>query len=298
MLKEIRKFIVRALRRWYVPSEEDGNAYIDGRLDFARRLSRPFLHIPCRLFRQEALAEYIWLWERMTDYSPAHSGVRVSFMVGDIKELINGYPRGRLRFEEIRERVGEKLQAGHDKNLRYDWIILNGLLDHVDDTLAWFDQTRDDPEMRGFLDRVSLLVEPLLLQEERWADIAFLHPSPVNDLEKKWRMLAWKPEDGGSNPEYGSRPLDSGMERLVRDFSGMLYASLLHVGREAEAAELVRKARPVLDQKRLVHELVEMACRAKCAREEHMAWLDEYHDPDDRSVEDLRARLVDQLGLI
>lgn len=121
----------------------------------------------------EATEELVWLWNNIERVQPAMGGVRVSFMAGNIGELVAAHPPARQRFAALRD-------AAEDKRL--DWVVLNKALGDDERTLAWFDGVKADPGAASVVDDVSRFLIDTLKQRGRWADIGRLYKDPLAEL--------------------------------------------------------------------------------------------------------------------
>jgi thiol-disulfide isomerase/thioredoxin len=89
----------------------------------------------------EALEEYLWCFDHGNEASPAFVGVRVSFLLADIKGLAGHYPAARKALESRRDERQAKLQAGSsDYSIATDLVELNSALDQKEKNLAVFDR--------------------------------------------------------------------------------------------------------------------------------------------------------------
>ena len=111
---------------------------IDARYDLARDLLR---HRQYEL----ALEQYLWLWPATRGTS--FSGVRVSFMLGDIQRLVAAHEPARKAFLEILDELGQQVAAAEVPSFDVwkDWSALcTRLFDEDDRLLAWYEARRDE----------------------------------------------------------------------------------------------------------------------------------------------------------
>ena len=131
----------------------------------------------------EATEELVWLWNNIDRIDPGMSGVRVSFMAGEIGKLVTAHGPARRRFEELRDVAGEAADAGRgSERPRLDWIVLNGILGEEDRTIAWFDHVKADPHAAAPLAQISRFLLQPLKRRGRWADIGRLYADPLKEL--------------------------------------------------------------------------------------------------------------------
>jgi hypothetical protein len=130
----------------------------------------------------EAADEFLWVWEHSKAF-PSYSGVRVSFLSGDMKELAARHPPARARFVHLRDETGARIFASKDARRDLDdWIELNDVVGEPEKTLEWFDQVKDDEAWHPLL-RASHDVERRLEAARRWEDIDRLHPEKGAQLD-------------------------------------------------------------------------------------------------------------------
>jgi len=89
----------------------------------------------------EALAEYLWCFDHGAEASPAFVGVRVSFLLMNIKNLAAQYPPARQALETRRDERQAKVEAGStDAQTITDLISLDNYLDQKEKNFAVFDR--------------------------------------------------------------------------------------------------------------------------------------------------------------
>jgi thiol-disulfide isomerase/thioredoxin len=117
----------------------------------------------------DALAEYLWCFDHGLEASPAFGGVRLSFLLMDIKNLAAHYPPARQALEARREERQAKVAAGStDFEMIRDLISLNQTLGQGEKNLAVFDVLPAGSEMRA---NVARLLAQQLLGAKRYADV-------------------------------------------------------------------------------------------------------------------------------
>ena len=85
--------------------DPDGPVDIRARRNLARKLSQSGL-------AAEAAAEYLWLWDNMLKHQPSMSGVRVSFMAGEMTRLASGHEVAKAEFTKLRDRYRPRIDTG------------------------------------------------------------------------------------------------------------------------------------------------------------------------------------------
>jgi thiol-disulfide isomerase/thioredoxin len=198
----------------------------------------------------EATEGYAWLWQHMLEHDPSMVGVRCSFMLGDMENLMKEHPAARGRFTELRDTLGHDgpSPAASADELR-DWLALTVALGEADVVLRWFDASggpllHAQPELEHTL-QVRLV--PLLTKQGRWADTANLFTDPLETLREHEERL--EVTRCGELPaeiaELRPRMIDA-EEYGLRKTAGIMAASLLAAGRETEARAVVAEVRRLL----------------------------------------------------
>jgi thiol-disulfide isomerase/thioredoxin len=89
----------------------------------------------------EALTEYLWCFDHGLEADPSFSGVRLSFLLMNIKNLAAHYPPARQALETRRDQSQTKVADGStDYQTVMDLISLNNTLDQKEKNFAIFDQ--------------------------------------------------------------------------------------------------------------------------------------------------------------
>lgn len=242
-----------------------GKINIEARLAYARKLVE-------RDELDKATAEYVWLWENMLKHQPSMSGVRVSFMAGDMEDLAKEHAPAKKRFATLRDATEERLAkefpqertSPAGQRLRTDWVALNGIVGDEERSLKWYDEQRAAGVAPGEILGWYLLSQELEVQG-RWADLGAAEGPADESLER-----------------IKSLPIDrtvpeavKASERMQRRDLGKLYAIYLAAGRDADAEKVAKKALEMFDTPEMRAELVDWAIRVNVARESHRTWLDE-----------------------
>jgi hypothetical protein len=212
-----------------------------GRLDVAQALLR------ARRF-DEATEEMVWLWNNIARVEPGMEGVRVSFMAGDIEELVGQHAAARTRFTDIRQRTAALAEAGASAagEARLDWMVLNEILGDNARTLDWFDAVKADARYAALLEQVAHRLIPLLTERQRLADIGRLYADPVAHLVRNHQIT--KPPESlaaatGGVPSEMLDKIQGMLARRFREDSALLVASLRAAGRPGEASAVENEAR-------------------------------------------------------
>ena len=89
----------------------------------------------------EALTEFLWCFDHGLEAGPAFTGVRLSFLLMDIKNLAAHYPPAQQALETRRDERQAKVAAGStDFQTIQDLVSLNKALGQETKNLAVFDQ--------------------------------------------------------------------------------------------------------------------------------------------------------------
>jgi thiol-disulfide isomerase/thioredoxin len=263
-------------------AKEETSAGVQARLDLARMLVEDKKY-------EEAAEHYVWLWNNMLRFSPSMSGVRVSFMVGDMGRLLEHYEAARPKFTALRDAEALKLADPKGKGDRGDWIVLNEMLGEDARTLEWFDATKDDRKARtDAYAQAGYTLEGLLLRHDRWADFGRLFPAPVQKVKElvARRRMNLRIEDAGE---------DEWANKHFREEIAQLYAGMLAADRGAQAARVLQEAEKEDASPELKAACVEMALEAEEVLPEHAEWLRPIKDSVDGAdvlLDDVEAALL------
>jgi thiol-disulfide isomerase/thioredoxin len=117
----------------------------------------------------EALAEYLWCFDHGLEGNPAFVGVRLSFLLSDIKKLGAHYPPAQQALETRRDERQAKVTAGStDIQTIQDLIALNKTLGQDGKNLVVFDRLPADSKTREI---ISPLLMDQLLDARRYGDV-------------------------------------------------------------------------------------------------------------------------------
>lgn len=173
----------------------------------------------------DALSEYIWIWKNVSRDAPNTGEVR-NFMVShEMKEIAKKVPEAKIQISELRD-------AAEKSSDKFDWILLNGVLEDNQKTLAWFDKIKSDPTQKSTIKSCSRLLESVLCSSGRWADAAtYLFSDPLACLQEYYKKAeAMKHPGPHTEVSKSFDPLPS----MVL----LLYGSYLGAGRDAEAQKI------------------------------------------------------------
>jgi len=183
----------------------------------------------------EASSHLEFLWLEGARLEPSWSGVRASYLVLVIAQLVDASPRARRRFEALRDAAQPRAD---DAETTRDWLALNEALNEGDRTLAWFEALRGQPP--EWL-RAEPRLRELLTSRERWTDVAALTPAPLEVLAREHAVIDQLRAAGPMGPQL-EEALDVLVYRL-RDTAHVLVQALRAAGRHHELPALQRYAR-------------------------------------------------------
>lgn len=220
---------------------------------------------------------YVWLWKNMLKHDSAMVGVRGSFMAGEMEQLAADSEAARKKFTTLRDDTEQQLkdnpQRGSPRsfpNLRSDWIQLNAMLNDDDRTLAWFDGSKTMIAKHGAWDSLSVHLQDLLIEHERWADLASMFSDPLKELNEQQQMREMSNRFAEGEHADEMRQYH---DQSLRETAGMLYASMLAAGRDQDAGKTADRAIKLMDTGAMRVEMVTWALKAKQPRDAQLEWL-------------------------
>jgi thioredoxin 2 len=191
----------------------------------------------------EALREYLWLWQNMVEIDPEMSGVRHSFMLGDIEELVEMHPAARAAFARVRDASAPSREGTPNVERFADWLSLTKVVgDGTPSPLNWFDawwptaSERIDgasEEGRQLLWCLEQEIVPLLVEQGRWADAGSLYRAPVQALQHSIDIY-----EETKRFEPDNQELLRFMQQMLRNSAARLVRCLRCAGRVDEATQV------------------------------------------------------------
>jgi thioredoxin 1 len=197
----------------------------------------------------EALAEYLWLWNHSLEAEPAWIGVRYSYLLVELTELVGLSEVTRQEFARLRAEAEAKVHAGDlSDSVLADWFALNQVLGEEERSLAWFDRIKDALPSGLEVSRLEQWLGAPLKSRQRWADLARLYPDPLAVLDRQVRLTREMLEGLEGEPQALSMPeMLEGMREFamtsLRELASDLLRSLDAAGRSAEGDQVVSRAR-------------------------------------------------------
>ena len=106
---------------------------------------------------EEALTHYLWLWDESPQHDSSYGGVRVSFLLGELRGLVRQYAPAKQAMEQRRQALETSLREGQVPE-RQLWRVISdldalneGLFAEPERTLELYDELRSklgDEEVR------------------------------------------------------------------------------------------------------------------------------------------------------
>ena len=227
---------------------------------------------------EEATEEFLWLWRNTgPGKDPAFIGVRVSFMANDMEELAARHEGAKAAFTALRDESAAAMTAKPLDSYRLtEWLVLSEVVDDRAAILKWFDSVKNDPRQMRLIASESMRLEPMLLEEGRWSDIAIIHPDPIASFDQMVAIDRMTPDrvPGIDDPEFVERMAQMRQGRM-RSKAGTLYAAMLAAARANDAEKVAAKARDHDASPKMIVALVRTALIAGEPRAEHLEWLHE-----------------------
>jgi thioredoxin 1 len=251
-------------------ADPDGDVDVQARYQLARGLMRDGQ-------LDDATQEYLWLWDHMLEHEPAMAGVRLSFMISDMKGLARKHVRANEAFTRLRDRYQAAIDDGTaDREQFTDWSHLNEVIGDDDAVIVWFDRVKDNPEKAQVIQSAGDELFDALIEHDRWADAGTLLKDPVGDARTRvFGLQVIRDREVGDIDDERRASTVEVMERLAREECSQQYAACLAAGRDRSAESIASILIEALDDYQTRFALVETALRAKQPREQHRIWLDE-----------------------
>jgi hypothetical protein len=191
----------------------------------------------------EALADYEWLWTHIPTDAPDFRGVRVSFLAMYIRQLCELHEPARRRFLQLRDVAAQAADSADDAaDVRFDWMVLNEIIDEGEASLAWFDRTDLSrlPDQR--LNRILERLAPRLIKRGRWRDIGVLQRDPLGKVARYHEIMSTGVAHTANAPEEVRTSAAADLRMHWRHQVQVLYRSLLVADRGDLAAAVCQEA--------------------------------------------------------
>jgi thiol-disulfide isomerase/thioredoxin len=185
----------------------------------------------------EALAEFLWCFDHGLEADPPFAGVRLSFLLSNIKNLAAHYPPAGKALEVRRDERQAKVAAGAtDTQTIMDLISLNTTLDQKEKNFAVFDGLPAGSRARGI---ILVISTDQFLEAKRYADVlqgtdgksAF-----KNAVDQFAQMLA---SMGKDNPMRGR--MQESLRKMTINTGAHSFEALAGLKRTQDGKDLARQ---------------------------------------------------------
>jgi thioredoxin-like negative regulator of GroEL len=178
---------------------------------------------------EDAAEHALWFWEHAVEAEPELVGVRFSYGVELLKDLVFQVPSLKDKLVVLRD-------AAEDKKPD-DFLALNRVLGAPERSLAWFERVKGKGQR---LDRHQELVG-LLIEREQWAELGGILAEPLVDFERAVKMR--DEVLGEANvPEEMKGQLSAMLRANLVQTAGTLVKALRAAKRDDDAAKLQQRA--------------------------------------------------------
>lgn len=248
----------------------------------------------------EATAEYLGLWKNATPQDAYTFSARHMMVASNMQRLAFVHKPAWQSFATLRDEAEARLKGpGKSFPDLFDWIALNGVVDQHDKTFAWFDRIKGEADSGPTLYRVASMLEHLLIDKGRWADLALLWPDPLGKFKDEcsnWLNVTVQGEDA-----HRKEIRERNNRKYIRTKAAEIYVSQLAAGKLDLAQQVQNDALKADDTPETRVALVKLALKAKLARPEHDALLKAAIRPDNppalsTEIERLHAELAAALA--
>jgi hypothetical protein len=194
----------------------------------------------------EATDEYEWLWLHVLEHEPAMVGVRGSYMLIDLGELVRDHPPARERFTEPRDARAPNEPEDADPERVVEWIDLCQALGDRERVLAWFDGHAEGITRlwRG-AHGVKVRFSRLLREAGRWAALGGVFAEPaVEEVRAEHDRLETTRTREFPPPMANRRPqLIAHLEDSARTNGAVMFVALVAAGRLEDARQVAAELR-------------------------------------------------------
>src|SRR6185369_3246477 len=121
----------------------------------AQQADEPTLKERLRLAREkvfakrneDALADYLWLWENVDTKYPAESWQKTDSVVVGLRDIWHRVPEAKDKFKKMREAL--ETNSRTDPEVARDYIAMCCVLDETVLVMKWFDDVRPTPQFKA-----------------------------------------------------------------------------------------------------------------------------------------------------
>ncbi|MCY3621390.1 MAG: thioredoxin family protein [Gammaproteobacteria bacterium] len=252
----------------------------------------------------EALREYLWCFDEGAEHDPAYSGVRLSFLLGDIERLGTSYPPAREALVERRDAAKQRIldREPGDEAARV-FARINDTLGESAATLALFDSLNDNDVLHAEAARTLVReVFDLLVDAARYGEIishldvpgrAAFHLRIFDDEVRR------EEETKAKFGEVMMKALRDVQTMLTREAVAACYQVLVGVGEHVQAASIASKLIERLRDAETLNALAWAGYRTGSPVEENLAMAREAYaqtSGDNLPIVDTFARLLAVMG--
>jgi len=199
-----------------------GEAEVKARLEIARAAAG------AGEFARSA-EEYCWLWDNSISADPAFRGVRLSYMVDDMRQLAEKAPEAVDRFKKMRDKLVPAIEAfKFDREQFADWLALCNVIGEEDSIITWYEKVKAKSEAKPALAKVSADLADVLASKGKWAEAGSVLADPVEYVRSTLVMSKTMVKE----PDFIEMVLSS---------VGPRYAMTLAAGRSSEGDTIAKE---------------------------------------------------------
>jgi thiol-disulfide isomerase/thioredoxin len=150
----------------------------------------------------DAATEALWLWDHALEVEPSWRGVRLSFLIAHLTELVASSRTAKAEVTIRRDALATKVRGTPTADEISDFIALGSALGDTEATLRWFDAVKARAAELGLADHNPL--RRFLEDNQRWADLSALNPRPLDRVEEAYERMTHMLETSheGMPPEF------------------------------------------------------------------------------------------------
>jgi tetratricopeptide (TPR) repeat protein len=147
------------------------------------------------------------------------------------------------------------------------------LLGHDDETLDWFDKSKNDSKQKEAIRKSDFRLDDILIRNMRWADLIFMYPRPLVKLKELHEFaqevntsLKTRKSTGGETRDYDPFPKDA----------ALIYAGYLAAGQDQIAEHIAERALELCNTPAMRQQLLAKSLLAHQRKPQlHINWGDE-----------------------
>jgi hypothetical protein len=213
----------------------------------------------------EATDEYEWLWLHVLEYEPAMVGVRGSYMLTELVELVRDHAPARERFTALRDARAPGEPKGADPEAVVEWMDLCRVLGDRDLVLEWFDAHAEGVAClcRG-AHMVKVRFVRFLREQERWAALGGVFAEPAVDEVHAWHERLEATRTHALPPPMADMraQMIAHLEDSLRTDGVVMLVALVAAGRLEDARQVVAELRRLYPGDAMEGKILEMAKEA------------------------------------